>query len=492
MDYEPLFGPIDLNFPPPNIDLSNDNFSYSQVDRVQIDLNQSVQEEDDISHNTNIELSNSHHLPNKRKNLTSDTKRAVFEMILIELQGERRFKGLISKVANSFSISTRLVSRIWHQGKSVTDANDVGSIFASKFADRTWSQKKVELSLEEIKNIPLCRRTNIRSFSRELGMPRSTLHRRIKEGNIRPHSNAIKPYLSDVNKKARLEFCLSMVDHGTNAPKSTFFSMHDQIHIDEKWFYMSNTSEKFYLHSEENEPVRTCKSKRFITKIMFLAAVARPRVDTITGEEFNGKIGIWPFVSYEPAKRKCKNRAAGTMEAKPIVSVTKDVIRSYVLTKLLPSIKEKWSSSSSRTIFIQQDNARPHLDINDAHFVEEAQKDGFDIRLCCQPPNSPDMNVLDLGFFRAIDSLQHQEAPSTIEEFVAAVENSFEKFPTQELNNVFLTLQSYMVEVMKSLDGNNYKIPHMNKPKLIRDGQLPNCIEFETEIIDVAKTNLGS
>lgn len=36
------------------------------------------------------------------------------------------------------------------------------------------------------------------------------------------------------------------------------------------------------------------------------------------------------------------------------------------------------------------------------------------------------MNVLDLGFFRAIQSLQHQEAPKTNGELMDAVQISFE------------------------------------------------------------------
>ena len=66
-------------------------------------------------------------------------------------------------------------------------------------------------------------------------------------------------------------------------------------------------------------------------------------------------------------------------------------------------------------IFIQQDNAKPHIDPNDAEFLEVASSDWFNINLSCQPPDSPAMNVLDLGFFRAIQSLQNQEAPSTVD-----------------------------------------------------------------------------
>ena len=56
---------------------------------------------------------------------------------------------------------------------------------------------------------------------------------------------------------------------------------------------------------------------------MFLAAVARLRFDSLGNEVFSGKIGIYPFTTLEPSKRSSKNRIAGTLETKPILSVTK-------------------------------------------------------------------------------------------------------------------------------------------------------------------------
>ena len=55
-----------------------------------------------------------------------------------------------------------------------------------------------------------------------------------------------------------------------------FKEMYDYVH-DEKLFYLSRESERYYLFLEEDEPIRTCKSKWFIMKVMFLAAIARPR-----------------------------------------------------------------------------------------------------------------------------------------------------------------------------------------------------------------------
>ncbi|XP_028058557.1 uncharacterized protein LOC114262392 [Camellia sinensis] len=206
-----------------------------------------------------------------------------------------------------------------------------------------------------------------------------------------------------------------MLERNSLQGQPMFNSMYDYVHIDEKWFYISKEAERYYLLPEEEEPHRCCKSKRFITKVMFLAAVARPRFDENKNEEFSGKIGIWPFTYKEPAKKNSKNRAAGTLETKAIVSVTKDVIRACLIEKVLPAIRSKWPCSSAMNIiFIQQNNARPHVDPFDVEFLAAASREGFDIRLSYQPPNSPDMNVLDLGYFRAIQCLQYQEAPTNI------------------------------------------------------------------------------
>nr|GMC68321.1 Transposase, Tc1-like protein [Ipomoea batatas] len=266
-------------------------------------------------------------------------------------------------------------------------------------------RKRIQISPDDVSRIPLNRRTTIRSMATALNMSKTSLHRRVKEGSLKSHSNAIKPLLTEENRKVRLQFCISMIDSNSPPHNPSFIDMYDHVHIDEKWFFLSKSSQKYYLLPDEDEPYRTCKSKKFIAKVMFLCAVARPRFDSGRNEMFDGKIGIFPFIYKEAAKRRSKNREAGTLVTKPIESVNKEVTRKWLIDYVLPAIRAKWPLSSSKSIFIQQDNARPHISVNDAKFLEAAQKDGFDIRLTCQPPNSPDMNVLDLGFFRAIQSL---------------------------------------------------------------------------------------
>ncbi|XP_059315736.1 uncharacterized protein LOC132066441 [Lycium ferocissimum] len=324
-------------------------------------------------------------------------------------------------------------------------------------------------------------------------MPKCSLHRRFKHGDIRRHSSVIKLHLSEEDKKARQQFCISMIE-GSSIPRDPIFkNMFNIVLIDEKWFYMTKKSQCYYLLSDEDEPLRTCKSKNFIAKVMFLVALARPRFDNEGKELFSGKIGLWAFVKREPAKRASANRPAGIMETKALTSVNRDISRSYFIEKVIPSIKAKWLREDiGSPIFIQQDNARTHICLDDEEFRQVATQDGFDIRLMCQPPNSPDLNILDLGFFRAIQSLQHKEAPKTIDELIDAVVNVYESFLSIRSNHIFLTLQSCMVEIMKEKGSKKYQTPHMKKEMLEKEGQLPIQLKCDPDLVEETLRYLGS
>ncbi|XP_028061599.1 uncharacterized protein LOC114265064 [Camellia sinensis] len=352
-------------------------------------------------------LSSVHH--RTKKNLTNHLRQSIFETLLIRSKDGKLKRGCQTEVAVKFSVHIKTVRRIWQRGIACME-NGLMVNVSSKLTNS--GRKQVQLNFGKVTEIPLRRRTNIRSLSKALNLPKSTVHRRIKEGKIRPHSNALKPYLSKENKRARLRFCLSMLKPNSLQGQPMFESMYDYVHIDEKWFYISKEAERYYLLPEEEEPHRCCKSKRFITKVMFLVAVARPRFDENKNEEFLGKIEIWPFTYKEPAKKNSKNRAAGTLETKAIVSVTKDVIRACLIEKVLSAIQSKWPCSSAmNTIFIQQDNARPQVDPFDVEFLEAASREGFDIRLSYQPPNSPDMNVLDLEYLERFNLCNIKKHP---------------------------------------------------------------------------------
>ena len=173
---------------------------------------------------------------------------------------------------------------------------------------------------------------------------------------------------------------------------------------------------------------------------MFLTAVGRPKYDEEENLTFSGKLGVWPFVKEVPTARRSQNRERGTLETKSII-VNREVMRQYLLEKVIPAIKDKWPQEDAhKTIFIQQDNARTHVRPNDPAFLETVAGTGLDIKLMQQPANSPDMNVLDLGFFNSIQSLTDCGNPETIEDLIHNVEQEFEEYNEAILNRVFRSL----------------------------------------------------
>jgi len=94
------------------------------------------------------------------------------------------------------------------------------------------------------------------------------------------------------------------------------------------------------------------------------------------------------YYAQEPAKRRSGNRPRGTLITKTM-TVDRDTMRSYLIGKVLWAIKTRWPADDvGRTIWIQQDNARTHVSVDDEDFARAAAQTGFDIRLINQPPNS--------------------------------------------------------------------------------------------------------
>jgi len=158
-----------------------------------------------------------------------------------------------------------------------------------------------------------------------------------------------------------------------------FHGMHDRIHVDEKWFYLKEGKLNAILCPHEIMPARNVQSKRFITKVMFLCAVARPRFDAEGKCVFDGKIGFWAFTEEVQAQRNSKHRPAGTWELKP-VNVDREEYRDMLVDNVLPAIKSKWPSRRA-PVFVQQDGAPAHVKENDMKVIFNGNRYGWDINL---------------------------------------------------------------------------------------------------------------
>ena len=411
----------------------------------------------------------------RRKDLKNVERKHIVDKMLMLFDGKQLPKGGQQKLAEEFKVNRTTIYRIWTKALAQMKNNQV--INVDNMKKGRAGRKPKEWDLERLCAVPVEKRTTLRALSSALNIGMSATYRLIKAGHLRAHSNSLKPSVSPKNKIARLIFVISQIIPPSVSTLPRFSLMYNVVHIDEKWFYMSQETQRFYLFPWEADPYRSVQNKRFIPKVMFMAAVARPIIATNGDVLWDGKIGIFPFTEVEYAKKSSKNRDKGTPETKAIQSITKQVIRSTLIDKVLPAIRQKWPENACKDIWIQQDNARPHIAVDDAEFIAASNMDGFNMRLVCQPAQSPDLNVLDLGFFRAIQSLQYKSFPRNVDELVKSVEDAYEAFDPRLLNYTWVHYQYCMIEVIKASGGNNYKNPHNGKMQMDRNGKLPKQIE---------------
>ena len=323
-----------------------------------------------------------------------------------------------------------------------------------------------------LKEIPWRRHETYHSTAKAMGVALSTVQRMLLHRDVcQVHTSSLKPMLTEENKMSRMELALSFIDKNNT---SKFENMEDLIHINKKWFYLTKDGQCFIIAADEEEPYRHIQHKSFLTKIMFLCAVARPRYDTNKNAWFDRKIGIWPIGKWEPVKGSSKKCAKGTPVWKN-QCITRDVYHEYLIQKFLPGVKERWPMRNGR-IRLQQDGAKLHILEDDMEFKEAVDEIGLNLTMFTQWPNSSDTNILNLGFFRAIQSF-NDDCPANEEELIKSVEKAYGEYPFRKLNHVWLTLQSCLNMIIENDGGNDYKILHMGKESMERRGLLPGVLD---------------
>ncbi|KAG2799775.1 hypothetical protein PC129_g20694 [Phytophthora cactorum] len=106
------------------------------------------------------------------------------------------------------------------------------------------------------------------------------------------------------------------------------------------------------------------------------------------------------------AQRSSRNRPRG-------IVCTRNIYKDFLIRHVIPAIKQQWPRvDRRRPIMIQQDIAKPHVLPHDSDVVAAGMEGGWCIRLLFQPPNSPDLNVLDLELFRTVSPFTVSTTPS--------------------------------------------------------------------------------
>ncbi|CAM9507935.1 unnamed protein product [Discosporangium mesarthrocarpum] len=104
-------------------------------------------------------------------------------------------------------------------------------------------------------------------------------------------------------------------------------------------------------------------------KVLFLAAVARPRKMS-NGVWFERKIGIWPILDTKVAQRTSKHWPKGTKFLVPAM-VDGERYKKLMIEEVIPVIKACMPRPEGHTIFMQQDGATPHTKVGIMEAIEE-------------------------------------------------------------------------------------------------------------------------
>ncbi|ETV63511.1 hypothetical protein H257_19565 [Aphanomyces astaci] len=191
--------------------------------------------------------------PNGHKHLSPTERQAVYEMLLGASIGEVLPRGVIVKAAKQFGCHERTVSCHWVRAQ-LSLRHGCLSADATKLSDSSFA-------------FAAC------------GIPMTSIIRHKKKTpRFIAKSNYVKPYLTPANIEARLSHCFS--------------NMLDFVHVDEKWFYLTKVKRRYYVYDDEEVAARSVKSKHYITKVVFLAAVARPRYDHHSKTFWDGKVAV--------------------------------------------------------------------------------------------------------------------------------------------------------------------------------------------------------
>ena len=419
-------------------------------------------------------------------NLTDEERNQVISDLLDRsdvVDGKRKLaRGALKTASQKFRRSERCLRDVWK--RALKNRETLGtyhsvSLIASNSGRPVLYDR--EVLLDELESLPHHQRRTQRDVAERLGVSRWVVNDMLKNDKvILPHTNSIKPMLREEDKVMRMLHSADRVKDGYFVPSE------DEIHVDEKWFFISEINQRTYITEREKRtkklPHRKCGHKSHIMKAMFLAAAARPQFNTEGECAFDGKIGMCPFIERVQAKIKSKNRPAGTWEIEP-VSVDKDRYRACLLDKVVPDAIRKWPRDRSvriQHIGIQQDNPPSHISPRDKEWNENKDKHArFKFHLREQPARSPDTNVPDLGFFRATQSIQWKLPPATtIEGLIANVKAAWEQHDPLKLNRIWTTHQQVCDCIMTHQGDNHYEMPHMGKEALERQNNLPSRLKL--------------
>ena len=193
-----------------------------------------------------------------KMDLTNNEHLEAISMLLMMATEDRLKRGSIMAIPKRFNVACSTIHILW---KCVELMHAMGITNYAELLSRKNSRRVPkylpEFIEEGIKSVLLRKRCTQQKLAKLMGMSKTTGHHWIVALTLCVHSNSLKPSLTEENRLARFEMAM---DSRNPDDLTKYQDMHDQIHVDEKWFFFTKEKERYLLHQYEN-PKALCQTQ---------------------------------------------------------------------------------------------------------------------------------------------------------------------------------------------------------------------------------------
>ncbi|CAM9807061.1 unnamed protein product [Choristocarpus tenellus] len=131
------------------------------------------------------------------------------------------------------------------------------------------------------------------------------------------------------------------------------------------------------------------------------------------------------------------------------------------MEEILAAIKTKIPWLQGKHVVVQQDGASPHMGKGNSEISSGAGKtNGWSIRLVTQPSNSPDLNIMDLCFYRSLKCWVIGEKFGSFEEMVKVIKKQCEEYDETTLERTWQILFVVYNQLLRYKGGNGFSVEH--------------------------------
>ena len=302
----------------------------------------------------------------------------------------------------------------------------------------------------------------------------------------------IHPTLTLKQKVNRMDWVLNEVKNPENLDSLCFIDNFNTVHLDEAWYYMRVDGRAVRMLKNADgtwstfETVRS-RSKRYINKMMFIAAVCRPHPnyasESGSNEPHSGKCYFGNFTErtyYIRGPRAGQERILN-------VSVDSEAYCMKMKNDIIPGImKSMWwhhrdsgKPEAGQPIFIQQDGASPHTSaftLRHQRYLMSNRffhQHGFRFVIVTQPANSPDLNLCDLTIWHSNKSSLRGKRWDNKLDMESDIFQSWEDYPREKIEAGWRILYAVYRGILKA-NGDNTFSKHDGDRKRRRAGQPPD------------------